>query len=244
VRLRKIELEEIEGITVLETNDGFLPGGGASSISATTALCFTSVVTSADTENLHLEEFLDGVLDLNLVGATIDFKGVGVFVLLKKGCLLRHADGIDDGINISHGLLSLGGALSEGFKSIVKNDHGSPEEEFLDVDVLGGLKEGESEVPLGSVSFFGKFFTDDDDTLGICNVTKCFYEILCLTGGNLEGFRAEDEAFVDFLSKNTLESEGANLLRNGLSVGAIARSEGDSTTDEDRSFTGLALRRR
>ena len=111
-----MELEEVEGITILETDDCFLPGGGASGISAATALGLTGVVEGADSKNFHFKELLDRVFDLDFVGATIDLECVGVLVLLKKGSLLRHADGIDDCVNISHGLLRFRRCAWRGFQ--------------------------------------------------------------------------------------------------------------------------------
>ena len=130
------------------------------------ALGLPSVIGSADVEHLDLEELFDGFFDLNLIGALIDLEGIGVVVFLEDGSLLRHPDGIDDAVNISHGLLSgLGGALGEGFEGVINDDDGVEEEEFLDIDILGGLKKRPGEIALGPIGFLSEGTTDDENLL-------------------------------------------------------------------------------
>ena len=59
-------------------------------------LAFPAQLAGSNTENLHLEMFLDSVFDLDLVGTTVDLEGPSVFLLLKQSSLFRHADGVDD----------------------------------------------------------------------------------------------------------------------------------------------------
>lgn len=113
--------------------------GGATGIGATTALGFPGAICGANIEDLDLEEFLNGLADLDLVGAPIHLKGVGIFVLLEKGGLLGHANGVYDLINVSHGLVGLSGAAREGLKGIVEKDDGVVIKDFLDVHIFGGL---------------------------------------------------------------------------------------------------------
>ncbi len=51
---------------------------GAPGVSATTTLGFACAIGGADIKNLDLEEFFNGLADLNLVGATVNFEGIGV----------------------------------------------------------------------------------------------------------------------------------------------------------------------
>jgi hypothetical protein len=45
-----------------------------------------------------------------------------------------------------------------------------------------------------------------------------------------------NHTLIYFFSKNTAQSEGADFLGNSFGVGTVARAEGDTTTNEDRSL--------
>jgi hypothetical protein len=176
------------------------------------------------------------LLDLDLVGALGNLEGVCVVVLLEKGSLLGHANGIDDLVNVSHDCVRLGGAISEGFKSVIKDNDSITMKDLLDVDGLGGLQKSGLNVPGGIVGSISEFSTDDEDFLGVGQCLKRGDEILGLAGLYIERSSAKDRSIVNLVTKDALQSESADFLGNGLGVGTIARAEGDTTTNKDRGF--------
>jgi len=229
-------LEDVECLPVTKTNDGFLPGGGASGVCTTTALGFSCVVAGANVEDLHFEELFNSALDLDLVGSTSNLEGILVVLLLKKGGLLRHANGVDDLVNISHGEVGLSGAGSEGFERVLNDHDDVGVEDLLDVNGSGGLKENALHVASGEVGLIGERTSDDENLLGISDASDGCNEIFGLTAGDFKGRSADNSTFIDLVTEHALESECADLFINSFAVAAVTRTEGDTTTDEDRGF--------
>ncbi len=120
-------LDQVECLALFEADDGFLPVFGAAGVGATLTAKFAVVVRGTDSDDLFAEGFLDSFLDLELVGATIDFEGDFVVRLLKKGGLLAEADLFDDLVNVFHdlgGSPGLGAAARDGFESVTNDDDG------------------------------------------------------------------------------------------------------------------------
>ena len=87
-------LHKVNALTFGESDDGLLPMIGASSISALSAAFFAGDVQGANTDDGLAENFLNSLLDLNLVGLAVNLKDVLVVLLTEQGLRL-----IDVGIS-------------------------------------------------------------------------------------------------------------------------------------------------
>ena len=67
--------DEIERFAGFQANDGFFPFAGAAGIGTAFAAHFAFVVRGADSDDLLAENLLNRLLDLELVGAAVDFEG-------------------------------------------------------------------------------------------------------------------------------------------------------------------------
>ena len=74
----------------------------APKIRSALAFLFPGVVAGVHIDNLFLKQALDGLLDLNLVGARADAKNVLVQFFAEQRRLFRQRRGLDDIVGLVH----------------------------------------------------------------------------------------------------------------------------------------------
>ena len=103
VALRKKLLDEVEGFTIREADEGFLVAGGAALIGATLAADFAVTVRSADFDDFFVENGFNSLLDFEFVGKAIHFENDLVILLLEQRGFFAEADVFDDLVDVFHG---------------------------------------------------------------------------------------------------------------------------------------------
>ncbi len=132
-------LDEVEGFAIRQADDSFLVASGAALISTALAADFTVVVSSADFDDLFVENGFNGLLDFELVSKAVHFENHLVILLLEQGGFFAEADVFDDLVDVFHGrkfgsLEGLGGALGEDRNGVTHKDDRVGEEQLLDVE--------------------------------------------------------------------------------------------------------------
>lgn len=163
-------LDEVKVLALLETDDGLLPVIGTTSVRTTLALELACLVESADTHHLLTEQLLDGTLDLELVGPTVDFEDNFVVELVEHRGLLRDADVLDDLIKIFHGTVRsrLGRTSGEGFQAILNEEDGVGVKHLLDIHTICGDELRPWHVTCSKVGLLVEALGDDQDLLRCC----------------------------------------------------------------------------
>lgn len=162
-------LDEVDGFSVREANDGFLVAGGASFVGAALAADFAVVVCGADFDDLLVENGFDGLLDLKFVGGTIDFENNLVVLLLEQGGLFAEADVLNDLVDVFHGRRcsgKLGCALCEDGDGVADEDDDPREEQLLNVEIGRSDKLCPCNVACSKLG--GVVEVTDEENLAVC----------------------------------------------------------------------------
>ena len=96
-------LDEVEGFSGREADEGFLILGGAAFVCAALAADFSVVICSADFDYFLVEDGLNGLLDFELVGKAVHFENDLVVLLLEQGGFFAEADVFNDLVDVFHG---------------------------------------------------------------------------------------------------------------------------------------------
>ncbi len=127
---------------------------------------------------------------------------------------------------------------------VADEDDDPCEEQLLDVEVGGGDELGPCDVACCKFGGVVEVSNDENLAVGIGEVLQLGKEGLGLAIGDGEGIDGEEFAIAGVVTEDAAESDFAGRFVNVLVVGAVARAEDNTTTDEDRSFpisvTGVA----